>query len=257
MLFRNLFFIIGFFLLAITNSDATTIAEECSKRAMSGYDKGSSDSERERLGNEALGRCFKEMESERGKGGSSSSSSSGGGVGIIVLLLFAAGFVAYKVIASRDQPLTPSQITNLRDVVRAVYKAEARDSQSMRERKETLLADAEHMFSLALKGELPITQNSTRGGVDDARRSIEALRESESQVRASVQTALDASIKSRDSINAALAMPIEDWGIADDPEELADHLKAIEIYKKALVDSERRIENYRLELARVAPGSSE
>lgn len=76
MFLRRLFLVIGFLLLASVSSHATTIAEECQKRAMSAYDRGSSDAERQRLGARAASECFREMDDSLKKNGNSSSSSS-------------------------------------------------------------------------------------------------------------------------------------------------------------------------------------
>ena len=88
MFLRKLFFVVGFFLLASANCHATTVAEECAKRAKSAYDIGATDKQKETLGNIALSECFKEMEDSLKKGGNSSSndgssSDSGGDKGEI------------------------------------------------------------------------------------------------------------------------------------------------------------------------------
>ena len=80
MFLRKLFFVVGFFLLASTNCHATTIAEECAKRAKSAYDIGATDEQKQKLGSLALSVCFKEMEESLEKNGSTSSSSTQEGV---------------------------------------------------------------------------------------------------------------------------------------------------------------------------------
>ena len=199
-------------LLVSVNTHALTVAEECQKKSMSAYDRGTNEAEKQRLGAEAASECFKEMGDSLKKSGDASSASSGGSVGAILLLLAIGGFFAYKFIAKRDEPYSASQIRDMREEARELFKVEMTDSKNMRKYKEKLLAESDNMFSLALKGELPITKSTFNmsDGAADARKRISEFRESQSKAKADYEEALASSIEVRDSVNNILSMPMID-----------------------------------------------
>lgn len=169
----SFFFVVGFFLLASANCHATTVAEECQKRAMNAYDNGATDEQKQKLGALAASECFKEMEDSLKKNSSSSSSSSSSSVvGSIIFLVVIGGFLAYKLSTKGDKPLTTSEITSLREQVREVFRVESSDLNSVRKYKEKCLANAEKMFAAALAGELPITGNTTKGAIAESRQDV-------------------------------------------------------------------------------------
>lgn len=221
MFLRKLFLIVGFLLLASVNSHATTAAEECQKRSMSAYDRGSSDAEKQRLGSEAASACFKEVEDSLKKNSSTSSSSgssSGSIVGPLILLLGVGGFLAYKLATKGDKPLTKSEIGSLREQVREVFKADSNDLKSVRSYKERGLASAEKMFAAALAGELPITANTTKGGLAESRQDIANYARDQLQQKSKEENLIKEATQSLKEGAELLANPIVTAGPDGNPD---------------------------------------
>lgn len=97
MFLQRLLFLVGFLLIANADVNATTIAEECQRRAMIAYDRGASDAERQSLGADAASACFKEMKESLKTSSTSSSSSGGSGINVFVWIFgIAFAFVLGK-----------------------------------------------------------------------------------------------------------------------------------------------------------------
>lgn len=239
--FKKLLLLVGFLLIGIANSQATTAAEECQKRAMSAYDKGSSDSDKQQRGAAAASECFKEMESLLKRNDSNSSSFSSGVVGSIILLLATGGFLAYKLATKGDKPMTPREIGSLREQVRDLFKPYPSDLQSVRKYKETKLEEAEKMFASALSGDLPITGNIMKDAVPKTRQELESFRVSTGNLIDAAQKALDSNIKVRDSGSKILSQPPID---ENDKEEI----ELRESIKEQLARANKKIEGYQREL---------
>jgi uncharacterized tellurite resistance protein B-like protein len=207
MFSRKLFFVVGFFLLASANCHATTVAEECAKRAKSAYDNGTTDAEKEKLGNLALSACFKEMEGSLEKNGGTDSSSSSSVVGPIIIMLVVGGFLAYMLATKGDKALSPSEIAGLREQVRELYRPDPSDLLQLRKYKERNLAEAEKSFASALSGDLKLYGKDISVGIPKTRQEINDMRKIAQDAMNANQESLDASINLRDSARKILEQP--------------------------------------------------
>lgn len=240
---KKLFVAISILFVGIANSNSTTIAEECQKRAMNAYDKGSSDAEKQKLGAVAASDCFKEMGDSLKKNGNDSSSSTNASlIGTIILLLGIGGFIVNKVLTKGDKPLSRVEIEKLRENLRDIYIANSRDLPPVKKYKERELEESEKMIALALSGNLPITSNSTKGAVEDSRKRLLEVEESTRNVVAASQKSLNAAIKVRDQITELFSEPPND---VNDKEEM----EVRELMKTHLADAINNIEKHQRKLA--------
>lgn len=245
MFLPKIFFVAGFLFMACVNCHATTVAEECQKRAMAAFDKGSTYDEKKMLGVMAANECFKEMEALlKENGDSSSSNSKAGGAISIVLLLAISGFFAYRFATRGEKAMSPSEITNLREQVRDLYRPDSFDLRPVRQFKEDRLNEAEKMFASALSGGLVITRNDIKGGILESRQELEEIKANENELIAQIQSALDAAIKVRDSVNKVFSTPPID---SNDKEEM----ELRESLKGHLAEAQSNVEKYQRKLTEI------
>lgn len=240
MFMRKLLFVFGFCLLASASCQAITVAEECQKRSMTAYDMGTSDSEKQRLGAEAASACFKEMEDSLKKNGSNSSSSDSKGPLPIILLLAVAGFIGYKFLSKDEKPMSPSEVQSYLDQFRSIYKPDPSDLSLVRRFKANDLASIEKLYAEALAGTTKIPESVAKGGIVKAHEYIADMRAKERDAIDATQSALDSTIKARDSTKLLYS---EDFLDGSEEPGFVDSMKAL------VAQHEQNIEELRSKLS--------